>query len=61
MMDASLLLPPTATPLTGIEFSKRLPCGEEERARRVSACVPYQVGSPSQVEIHAYLGCPKLE
>ena len=35
MMDASLLLPPTNTPLTGIEFNKRLPCGEEERARRV--------------------------
>lgn len=34
MMDASLLLPPTSTPLTGIEFNKRLPCGKEERARR---------------------------
>ncbi|CAH1795101.1 unnamed protein product [Owenia fusiformis] len=33
-MDASILLPPTGTPLTGIEFSKRLPCGEVERARR---------------------------
>ncbi len=32
--DASLLLPPTATPLTGIDFTKRLPCGEVERARR---------------------------
>ena len=28
MMDASLLLPPTGTPFTGIEFYKRLPCGE---------------------------------
>ena len=35
-MDASILLPPTGTPLTGIEFNKRLPCGEVERARRVS-------------------------
>lgn len=35
-MDASILLPPTGTPLTGIDFSKRLPCGEVERARRVS-------------------------
>ncbi|XP_052071618.1 protein CLEC16A-like isoform X2 [Mytilus californianus] len=33
-MDASILLPPTGTPLTGIAFSKRLPCGEVERARR---------------------------
>lgn len=37
-MDASILLPPTGTPLTGIEFNKRLPCGEVERARRVSYC-----------------------
>lgn len=35
-MDASILLQPTGTPLTGIEFSKRLPCGEVERARKVS-------------------------
>jgi len=34
MQDASILLPPTGTPLTGIDFSKRLPCGEVERARR---------------------------
>ena len=27
LSDASLLLPPAGTPLTGIEFSKRLPCG----------------------------------
>ncbi|ELU12250.1 hypothetical protein CAPTEDRAFT_114708 [Capitella teleta] len=33
-MDASILLPPTGTPLTGIEFCKRLPCGEVERARK---------------------------
>lgn len=36
MMDASVLLPPTGTPLTGIDFMKRLPCGEVERARKVS-------------------------
>lgn len=35
MMDAALLLPPTGTPLTGIEFYKRLPCGEVEHTRRV--------------------------
>ena len=34
MSDASLLLPPTGTPLTGIDFTKRLACGEVERARR---------------------------
>lgn len=28
MMDSNILLPPTGTPLTGIEFGKRLPCGE---------------------------------
>lgn len=36
MMDASVLLPPTGTPLTGIDFVRRLPCGEVERARKVS-------------------------
>nr|XP_002127555.2 protein CLEC16A-like isoform X1 [Ciona intestinalis] len=35
MMDSSLLLPPTVTPLTGIEFSKRLPCGPTEQARQL--------------------------
>lgn len=39
MQDASILLPPTGTPLTGIDFNKRLPCGEVERARRVSTVV----------------------
>ncbi|KAK0169864.1 hypothetical protein PV328_010499 [Microctonus aethiopoides] len=34
MMDSNILLPPTGTPMTGIEFRKRLPCGEVERARR---------------------------
>ncbi|XP_076337258.1 protein CLEC16A-like isoform X2 [Tachypleus tridentatus] len=34
MMDDHLLLPPTDTPLSGIEFHKRLPCGEVERARQ---------------------------
>ncbi|CAB0043585.1 unnamed protein product [Trichogramma brassicae] len=34
MMDSNILLPPTGTPMTGIEFSKRLACGEVERARR---------------------------
>lgn len=33
-MDATILLPPTGTPLTGIEFTRRLPCGEVEKARR---------------------------
>ncbi|CAK8685130.1 unnamed protein product [Clavelina lepadiformis] len=34
MMDSSLLLPPTGTPLTGIDFIKRLPCGPTEQTRR---------------------------
>uniref|UniRef100_A0A8D8M0U4 Protein CLEC16A n=1 Tax=Cacopsylla melanoneura TaxID=428564 RepID=A0A8D8M0U4_9HEMI len=34
MMDSKMLLPPAGTPLTGIEFTKRLPCGHEERAKR---------------------------
>ncbi|XP_027466571.1 protein CLEC16A isoform X3 [Zalophus californianus] len=35
MMDASILLPPTGTPLTGIDFVKRLPCGDVEKTRRL--------------------------
>ncbi|XP_017958773.1 protein CLEC16A homolog isoform X3 [Drosophila navojoa] len=31
---STILLPPTGTPLTGIEFTHRLPCGEVEKARR---------------------------
>ncbi|PAA64788.1 hypothetical protein BOX15_Mlig011198g1 [Macrostomum lignano] len=34
MMESSLLLAPAGTPLTGIEFDRRLPCGEAERVRR---------------------------
>ena len=33
MSDAALLLPPAATPLTGIDFAKRLPCGEVRSPR----------------------------
>ncbi|KAF5287527.1 hypothetical protein FQA39_LY04155 [Lamprigera yunnana] len=33
-MDSAILLPPTGTPMTGIDFTRRLPCGEVERARR---------------------------
>lgn len=35
LQEGSMLLPPTDTPLTGIEFTRRLPCGETERARKV--------------------------
>ena len=28
LQDSSVLLPPAGTPLTGIDFNKRLPCGE---------------------------------
>ena len=41
MMDASILLPPTGTPLTGIDFVKRLPCGDVEKTRRVSRHWPW--------------------
>ncbi|KAM6156273.1 protein CLEC16A isoform 2-T2 [Rhynchocyon petersi] len=34
MRDASILLPPTGTPLTGIDFVKRLPCGDVEKTRQ---------------------------
>lgn len=34
MMDSKMLLPPAGTPLTGIEFTKRLACGSVERAKR---------------------------
>ncbi|XP_047740767.1 protein CLEC16A homolog isoform X1 [Hyalella azteca] len=34
LQDSSILLPPTATPLTGIALNRRRPCGEVERARR---------------------------
>lgn len=27
-MDSAVLLPPTGTPMTGIDFTRRLPCGE---------------------------------
>lgn len=33
-MDSTILLPPTGTPLTGIEFTRRFPCGQVEKARR---------------------------
>lgn len=33
-MDSTILLPPTPTPLTGIGFTRRLPCGEVEKARK---------------------------
>lgn len=41
-MDASLLLPATVTPLTGIDFIKRLPCGDAERTQRVSVILKQQ-------------------
>jgi hypothetical protein len=35
LKDACMLYPPTTTPLSGVEFIKRLPSGDIERARRV--------------------------
>lgn len=34
MMDDSMLLPPTNTPLTGIDFTRRMPCGDNEKTRK---------------------------
>lgn len=39
LQEGSMLLPPTDTPLTGIEFTRRLPCGETERARKVCSLI----------------------
>lgn len=33
-MDSTILLQPTGTPMTGINFARRLPCGDVEKARR---------------------------
>lgn len=35
VMDGFMLLPPIDTPITGIDFTKRLPSGETENARKV--------------------------
>lgn len=42
MMDSNILLPPTGTPMTGIEFSKRLPCGEVSTNKR-KTCIFFQI------------------
>lgn len=39
LQKASLLLPPIDTPLTGIEFTCRLPCGDTEHTRKVHVCM----------------------
>lgn len=36
LKDAAMLYPPTTTPLSGVDFIKRLPSGDIERARRVN-------------------------
>jgi hypothetical protein len=36
LKDSCMLFQPTTTPLSGVEFTKRLPSGDIERARRVS-------------------------
>jgi protein CLEC16A len=35
LKDSCMLFLPTTTPLSGVEFIKRLPSGDIERARRV--------------------------
>jgi protein CLEC16A len=39
LKDACMLCQPTTTPLSGVEFIKRLPSGDIERARRVRMSV----------------------
>lgn len=34
MMDEMMLLPPTSSPQAGMDFTRRLPCGEHEKARK---------------------------
>ena len=51
MMDASLLLPVTATPLTGIEFSKRLACGEVEHTQRVRVTFDFLQNEEQQMHV----------
>jgi hypothetical protein len=34
LRDWSILLTPTSTPLSGIEFSRRFPCGDTERLKQ---------------------------
>ena len=36
LKDSCMLFPPTTTPMSGVEFIKRLPSGDIERARRVN-------------------------
>jgi len=36
LKDSCMLFLPTTTPLSGVEFIKRLPSGDIERARRVN-------------------------
>ena len=38
MMDDRLLLPPAGTPMSGVEFSRRLPCGEVRGQRSRVTC-----------------------
>ena len=34
VMDSSVLLPPSQTPMSGIDLARRLPCGEAEKVRK---------------------------
>lgn len=55
MMDASVLLPPTGTPLTGIDFVKRLPCGDVEKTRRVCTHTQTHTLTGAQSTLHLTL------
>jgi len=61
MMDSSLLLPPTVTPLTGIEFTKRLPCGPSESIRRVSCDSCVDVELSLKTDLFCWLTDPDVQ
>ena len=55
------MLPPTGTPLTGIDFNKRLPCGEVERARRVSSGAATYWLPLTGIDFNKRLPCGEVE
>lgn len=47
LKDPCMLYLPTTTPLSGVEFIKRLPSGDTERARRVRKSPRVSSSSPT--------------
>ncbi|KAF2361458.1 hypothetical protein FHG87_007787 [Trinorchestia longiramus] len=69
LQDSNILLPPTATPLTGIQLNKRRPCGEVERARRAmrvfflvrSACLAVRGEQDTQLPLTRPSACVRVD